>query len=161
MEQLEKQRRLELEEFKSLNEKKRFYEKLLEESNKEVTDTIANVLSKLTKESNDCAIDNIIGNNWMLQEQTPLKKKTAAQHEQPPLSLMAGMMESVPPPKKKYGAGYKRYTEDDIIAAMEEVRRGKAASQVSRSFNIPTRTLYYKVRKAKEKIASNSCRGFC
>ena len=161
MEQLEKQRRLELEEFKSLSEKKSFYKKLLEESNREVTDTIAKVLNKLTKESNDCAIDNIIGKNWMLQEQTPLQKKTALQHEQPPLSLMAGMMESGPPPKRKYGSGYKRYTEDDITAAMEEVKRGKTASQVSRNFNIPTRTLYDKVRKAKERKASNSCKVVC
>merc|ERR1719150_2811365 len=42
---------------------------------------------------------------------------------------------------------YKQYTRNDIMQAIEEVRKGKSALQVSKKFNIPSRTLYDKVKK--------------
>jgi len=42
---------------------------------------------------------------------------------------------------------YKQYTRNDIMAAIEEVKTGKSALQVSKKFNIPSRTLYDKVKK--------------
>jgi len=42
---------------------------------------------------------------------------------------------------------YKQYTRNDIMAAIEEVKKGKSALQVSKKFNIPSRTLYDKVKK--------------
>merc|ERR1740123_832217 len=42
---------------------------------------------------------------------------------------------------------YKQYTRNDIMAAIEEVKSGKSALQVSKKFNIPSRTLYDKVQK--------------
>lgn len=42
---------------------------------------------------------------------------------------------------------YKQYTRDDIMAAIEEVKQGMSALQASRKYNIPSRTLYDKVKK--------------
>merc|ERR1719400_1689144 len=42
---------------------------------------------------------------------------------------------------------YKQYTRNDIMAAIEEVKTGKSALQVSKRYNIPSRTLYDKVKK--------------
>ena len=42
---------------------------------------------------------------------------------------------------------YKQYTSSDLLAALEEVKKGKSALQVSKHFNIPSRTLYDKARK--------------
>merc|ERR1719507_2569010 len=42
---------------------------------------------------------------------------------------------------------YKQYTRNGIMAAIEEVKTGKSALQVSKKFNIPSRTLYDKVKK--------------
>ena len=49
--------------------------------------------------------------------------------------------------KKKYTVVYKQYTSSDIMAALEEVKKGKSALQVSKYFNIPSRTLYDKAKK--------------
>ena len=49
--------------------------------------------------------------------------------------------------KKKYITAYKKYTRSDILAALEEVRKGRSALQVSKQFNIPSRTLYDKAKK--------------
>jgi len=42
---------------------------------------------------------------------------------------------------------YKQYTRNDIMNAIEEVKTGKSALQVSKRYNIPSRTLYDKVKK--------------
>jgi len=42
---------------------------------------------------------------------------------------------------------YKQYTRNDIMEAIEEVKKGKSALQVSKRYNIPSRTLYDKVKK--------------
>ena len=49
--------------------------------------------------------------------------------------------------KKPHVTAYKQYTRDDILAALEEVKKGKSALQVSKQFNIPSRTLYYRAKK--------------
>ena len=46
--------------------------------------------------------------------------------------------------KKKY---IKKYTKSDILAALEEVGKGRSVLQVSKQFNIPSRTLYDKAKK--------------
>ena len=48
---------------------------------------------------------------------------------------------------KPYVKGYKQYTRSDILAALEEVKKGKSALQVSKQFNIPSRTLYDRAKK--------------
>jgi len=48
---------------------------------------------------------------------------------------------------RKTVTGYKQYKRADILAALEEVRKGRSALQVGKQFNIPSRTLYYKARK--------------
>ncbi|XP_040571888.1 uncharacterized protein [Lepeophtheirus salmonis] len=42
---------------------------------------------------------------------------------------------------------YKQYTRNDIMAAIDEVRKGMSALQASRKFGVPSRTLYDKVKK--------------
>lgn len=42
---------------------------------------------------------------------------------------------------------YKQYTRNDIMSAIECVRNGMSALQASRKFNVPSRTLYDKVKK--------------
>ncbi len=42
---------------------------------------------------------------------------------------------------------YKQYTRNDIMAAIEEVRKGMSALQASRKYGVPSRTLYDKVKK--------------
>jgi hypothetical protein len=49
--------------------------------------------------------------------------------------------------KKPHVTAYKKYTSGDIFAALEEVKKGKSALQVSKQFNIPSRTLYYRAKK--------------
>ena len=46
--------------------------------------------------------------------------------------------------KKKY---IKKYTKSDLLAALKEVGKGMSVLQVSKQFNIPSRTLYDKARK--------------
>ncbi|EFN68347.1 Protein bric-a-brac 1 [Camponotus floridanus] len=42
---------------------------------------------------------------------------------------------------------YKQYTRDDIQGAIEAVKRGMSAVQAARMYNVPSRTLYDKVKK--------------
>ncbi|XP_037944213.1 broad-complex core protein-like, partial [Teleopsis dalmanni] len=42
---------------------------------------------------------------------------------------------------------YKQYTRNDIMSAIQCVRNGMSALQASRKFNVPSRTLYDKVKK--------------
>ncbi|TRY73237.1 hypothetical protein TCAL_02562 [Tigriopus californicus] len=42
---------------------------------------------------------------------------------------------------------YKQYTRNDIMAAIDEVRKGMSALQASRKYGVPSRTLYDKVKK--------------
>ena len=42
---------------------------------------------------------------------------------------------------------YKQYTRSDIMAAIEEVKKGMSALQASRKYGVPSRTLYDKVKK--------------
>lgn len=42
---------------------------------------------------------------------------------------------------------YKQYTRNDIMCAIEEVKKGMSALQASRKYGVPSRTLYDKVKK--------------
>merc|ERR1719273_1469343 len=42
---------------------------------------------------------------------------------------------------------YKQYTRTDIMAAIEEVKKGMSALQAARKYGVPSRTLYDKVKK--------------
>ena len=56
---------------------------------------------------------------------------------------------------KKNVTAYKQYTSGDILAALEEVKKGKSALQVSKQFNIPSRTLYYRAKKMGITLSRN------
>ena len=56
---------------------------------------------------------------------------------------------------KKNVTAYKQYTSGDIFAALEEVKKGKSALQVSKQFNIPSRTLYYRAKKMGITLSRN------
>ena len=59
------------------------------------------------------------------------------------------------PKKKPHITAYKQYTSGDILAALEEVKKGKSALQVSKQFNIPSRTLYYRAKKMGITLSRN------
>ena len=68
-------------------------------------------------------------------------------------------------PEPPHVTAYKQYTSGDIFAALEEVKKGKSALQVSKQFNIPSRTLYYRAKKMgitlsrnmRKKSMANNC----
>ena len=68
-------------------------------------------------------------------------------HPSPPLPPTLTALQRSRQKTKKSVTGYKQYTRRDILAALEEVRKGRSALQVSKQFNIPSRTLYDKARK--------------
>jgi len=58
-----------------------------------------------------------------------------------------GMVKTIGPNGKVEWKRYKQYTKDDILAAIEEVKKGMSALQASRKYGVPSRTLYDKVKK--------------
>ncbi|KYN19034.1 PREDICTED: protein tramtrack, beta isoform-like [Trachymyrmex cornetzi] len=63
---------------------------------------------------------------------------------------------------------YKQYTRDDITSAIEAVRKGMSAVQAARKYQVPSRTLYDKVKKLGiptsrpfKRSASNGGSGAC
>lgn len=61
-------------------------------------------------------------------------------------SMCSGIAPYVPPQVPEYKR-YKQYTRDEIMAAIEAVRNGMSALQAARKYNVPSRTLYDKVKK--------------
>ena len=70
-----------------------------------------------------------------------IRKVYESKHERP-VPTKASKTKSKP-----YVTAYKKYTRSDILAALEEVKKGKSALQVSKQFNIPSRTLYDRAKK--------------
>lgn len=76
-------------------------------------------------------------------EKSPKSMGYGGQHGMDKLEGIAGYV----PTQRLEWKRYKQYTRNDIMAAIEEVKKGKSALQVSKKFNIPSRTLYDKVKK--------------
>lgn len=82
-------------------------------------------------------------------ENKPGYEKETESYEKSPRNYndkMEGIAGYVPTQRLEWKR-YKQYTRNDIMAAIEEVKKGKSALQVSKKFNIPSRTLYDKVKK--------------
>lgn len=46
----------------------------------------------------------------------------------------------------------KAYTENDLLTALEDIRKGKRVTQASREYNIPRRTLRDRIAKEERQL---------
>ena len=51
---------------------------------------------------------------------------------------------------------FKRYSQEDLEAALREVVEGNSVTKTGRKYNIPQRTLYDKIKKLKERSDQSS-----
>ena len=160
---IQKQKEREGNELVELKLKKRSYEEELEDSFEKIRNIIK-IMTEMREKSeqeskpeiieviNKSPRSNEVNHCFEKYYITPDEEEDILILESPPHNSppLASMLASVPRPRqkaKKSVTGYKQYTRRDILAALEEVRKGRSALQVSKQFNIPSRTLYDKARK--------------
>jgi len=80
----------------------------------------------------------------------PRQDKSPMGHPYMDAEISPGKLEGIAgyvPTQRLEWKRYKQYTRSDIMAAIEEVKKGMSALQASRKFGVPSRTLYDKVKK--------------
>ena len=135
----------ELEELNDLESKKSAHKKVLDESNREIKGVLE-FLHDHARYLNSNENEEQVNNEGVVEHpEDPFSNHHSKKSQ--PNHYTSAQREGKRTYIRRESSTYKKYTYGAVLAALEEVRQGKSALQVSKDFNIPTRTLYDKARK--------------